>query len=165
MDIDRAWLASLVEDGRVRTEIYTDPSVFDAEMERIFARTWVYVAHESEIGEPGDYKTVTVGTQPVIVACRRDRSCLAARSRRAGRDGVETQVLEARQPLVQARKASAHRLEISLAPVEARQFGDSHQLPARQRLHGVAFTSLPSCFLPLSEVFRRSFGPGRPAGP
>jgi phenylpropionate dioxygenase-like ring-hydroxylating dioxygenase large terminal subunit len=67
MSIDTAWLASLVEEGRVRTAIYTEPQVFDAEMERIFARTWVYLAHESEIAEPGDYKTVTIATQPVIV--------------------------------------------------------------------------------------------------
>jgi phenylpropionate dioxygenase-like ring-hydroxylating dioxygenase large terminal subunit len=67
MSVDSAWLASLVEDGRIRTAVYTDPRVFDAEMERIFARTWVYVAHESEIAEPGDYKTVTIATQPLIV--------------------------------------------------------------------------------------------------
>ena len=62
-----AWPANLVEAGRVRTGIYTDPRVFDAEMERIFARTWVYVAHESEIPQPGDYKTTTIAMQPVIV--------------------------------------------------------------------------------------------------
>jgi phenylpropionate dioxygenase-like ring-hydroxylating dioxygenase large terminal subunit len=64
---ETTWPASLVEEGRVRTGIYTDPRVFDAEMERIFARTWVYVAHESEIPEPGDFKTTTVATQPIIV--------------------------------------------------------------------------------------------------
>jgi len=73
MSIDATWLGSLVEDGRVRTEIYTDPRVFEAEMARIFARTWVYVAHESEIAEPGDYKTVTIGTQPVIAVRDKDR--------------------------------------------------------------------------------------------
>ncbi len=72
-DIDGAWLASLVEEGRVRAEIYTDPRVFEAEMARIFARTWVYVAHESEIPEPGDYKTVTLGTQPIIVVRDKER--------------------------------------------------------------------------------------------
>lgn len=73
MTVDTEWLVSLVEDGRVRTEIYTGPRVFDAEMERIFARTWVYVAHESEIAEPGDYKTVTLGTQPVMVVRDKER--------------------------------------------------------------------------------------------
>lgn len=58
---------SLVEEARVRREIYTDPTVFDAEIERIFGRTWVYVGHESEVAAPGDYKTTTVGTEPVIL--------------------------------------------------------------------------------------------------
>lgn len=52
---------------RVHTRAYTDPDIFEMEMERIFARTWVYVGHESEIPEPGNYKTSHVGRQPVIV--------------------------------------------------------------------------------------------------
>jgi phenylpropionate dioxygenase-like ring-hydroxylating dioxygenase large terminal subunit len=53
---------------RVRTDIYTDPSVFELEMQRIFETTWVYVAHESELPAPGDYITTTIGTQPAIVS-------------------------------------------------------------------------------------------------
>jgi benzoate/toluate 1,2-dioxygenase alpha subunit len=63
-------------DGRFRVSrrAYTDPSVFDREMKQIFERTWVYVAHESEIEEPGAYKTSYIGVQPVIVSRGRDRS-------------------------------------------------------------------------------------------
>ncbi len=53
---------------RVHTRAYTDPAVFEAEMERIFSRTWVYIGHESEIPHPGDYKTAHIGRQPVIVS-------------------------------------------------------------------------------------------------
>lgn len=56
------------EKGRVHSRIYTDPVVFDAEMRRIFYSTWVFVAHESEIPEVGDYKTTYIGRVPVIVA-------------------------------------------------------------------------------------------------
>jgi phenylpropionate dioxygenase-like ring-hydroxylating dioxygenase large terminal subunit len=59
------------EDGRnfrVDTRAYTNREVFEAEMQRIFERTWVYVAHESEIQKPGDFKTTTVGRNPVIVS-------------------------------------------------------------------------------------------------
>ena len=66
--LERVDFGSLVEEGRVRTDIYTDPAVFDAEMERIFGSTWVYVGHTSEIPEPGDYKTTSIGTEPVIVS-------------------------------------------------------------------------------------------------
>lgn len=67
--------ADLVDDGdlfRLHTRIYADPEVFEAEMTRIFETTWVYVAHESEVPEPGDYKTVTIGRQPVIVSRHED---------------------------------------------------------------------------------------------
>jgi benzoate/toluate 1,2-dioxygenase subunit alpha len=63
----RAWFGTLVEEDRVHGAVYSDPEVFAAEMELVFARTWVYVAHVSEIAAPGDYKTAHVGTQPVIV--------------------------------------------------------------------------------------------------
>jgi phenylpropionate dioxygenase-like ring-hydroxylating dioxygenase large terminal subunit len=58
---------ALVQDERVHRKIYTDAEVFDAEMERIFERTWVFVGHESEVATAGDYKTVSIGTQPAIM--------------------------------------------------------------------------------------------------
>lgn len=61
------------DDFRVRTQIYCDPAVFDDEMRDIFEKTWVYVAHESELPNPGDYKVAAVGRLPVIVSRDRDR--------------------------------------------------------------------------------------------
>jgi nitrite reductase/ring-hydroxylating ferredoxin subunit len=57
----------LVTDRAVHRRVYVDPAVFDAEMARIFGRVWVYVGHESEVREPGDYKTSWIGRQPVIL--------------------------------------------------------------------------------------------------
>lgn len=62
---------SLMEGDRVKGRAYTDPEIFAQEMERIFYRTWVWVAHESELPEKGSFKTAQVGLQPVIVT--RDR--------------------------------------------------------------------------------------------
>lgn len=62
---------SLLEGDRVAGRAYTDPEIFAQEMERIFYRTWVWVAHESELPEKGSFKTAQVGQQPVIVT--RDR--------------------------------------------------------------------------------------------
>ncbi len=59
--------AALVQDGRVHRDAYTDPAVFAAEMQRIFRDSWVYVGHDSEIPRPGDYKTTTMGTEPVVL--------------------------------------------------------------------------------------------------
>jgi len=55
-------------DFKVSTRIYSDGAIFEEELERIFERTWVYVAHESEVQEPGDYLTTYIGRQPVIVS-------------------------------------------------------------------------------------------------
>jgi len=61
----------LVKHDRVHTSLYTDPAIFDDEMEKVFYSTWVWVGHASEIPEAGSFKTTYVGKQPVIVA--RDR--------------------------------------------------------------------------------------------
>lgn len=64
-------LSDLVRADRVHTSLYTDPAVFDEEMDRIFSNCWVWVAHVSEVKEPGDFKSTHVGRQPVVVV--RDR--------------------------------------------------------------------------------------------
>ncbi|HXG36282.1 MAG TPA: aromatic ring-hydroxylating dioxygenase subunit alpha [Dehalococcoidia bacterium] len=52
----------------VHTRAYSDPEIFELEMQKIFHRSWVYVGHESEIPEGGDYKTTFIGRHPVILA-------------------------------------------------------------------------------------------------
>lgn len=64
-------LAGLVQPDRVHTSLYTDPAIFELEMDRIFNNTWVWVAHASELPEVGSFKSHWVGRQPVIVV--RDR--------------------------------------------------------------------------------------------
>ncbi len=64
-------LADLVQKDRVHTSLYTDPALFEQEMDKVFSSTWVWVAHASEIPEAGSYKTTFVGRQPVVVV--RDR--------------------------------------------------------------------------------------------
>lgn len=82
--------AELIDDHprefRFHGSVYTDPQVFDGEMERIFERTWVYVGHESELPAPGDYKTTVVGTQPLILTRHEDERiyCLYNRCRHRG---------------------------------------------------------------------------------
>lgn len=58
----------ITEDWRVHGSIYRDPEVFAEETAKIFKRSWLYLAHESQIPEPGDYTTTYAGTQPVIVS-------------------------------------------------------------------------------------------------
>ncbi|MFP6748032.1 MAG: aromatic ring-hydroxylating dioxygenase subunit alpha [Alphaproteobacteria bacterium] len=57
---------------RVDRRIYTDPDVFAAELSNIFERTWVYLCHESQIAEHGDYYATYIGAQPVFAIRQED---------------------------------------------------------------------------------------------
>lgn len=59
--------ATQLKEDLVPVEIYNDPAVFQAEIERIFMRSWVFVAHETEIPKPGDFVQRRLGLDPVIV--------------------------------------------------------------------------------------------------
>ena len=57
----------LIQDGRIHRSVYTSEALFRREMHNIFARTWVFVGHESEIPAPGDFVTRHFGGRPVII--------------------------------------------------------------------------------------------------
>jgi fatty-acyl-CoA synthase len=60
-------LSRLIDADRVHGSLYTDPAIFQTELERIWYRTWVFVGHVSEIPEPGDYVVKSIGPQPVVM--------------------------------------------------------------------------------------------------
>ena len=64
-------IAALVEPDRVHRKAYVDPDIFELEMERIFERLWIYVGHESQVKNPGDFYLARVGRQPMMMV--RDR--------------------------------------------------------------------------------------------
>jgi phenylpropionate dioxygenase-like ring-hydroxylating dioxygenase large terminal subunit len=59
--------ARLIRPDRVHGSLYTDPRVFADELARIWYRTWVYVGHESEVRQPGDYVRKSLGLQDIIM--------------------------------------------------------------------------------------------------
>jgi phenylpropionate dioxygenase-like ring-hydroxylating dioxygenase large terminal subunit len=71
---DARALTALVESDRVHRDVYCDPEVFQLEMERLWARTWVYVGHASQVPKPGDYFTCDIAAQPVIMVRHSDDS-------------------------------------------------------------------------------------------
>jgi anthranilate 1,2-dioxygenase (deaminating, decarboxylating) large subunit len=52
---------------RVARDMFTEPELYDLEMELIFEKTWIYACHESEIANPHDFFTLRAGRQPMIV--------------------------------------------------------------------------------------------------
>jgi benzoate/toluate 1,2-dioxygenase alpha subunit len=71
---DSAALARLVQPDRVHRDVYTDPEVFQLEMERLWSRAWVYAGHASQIPREGDFLTVDIAGQPLIVLRHTDGS-------------------------------------------------------------------------------------------
>jgi phenylpropionate dioxygenase-like ring-hydroxylating dioxygenase large terminal subunit len=65
-DNDEA-LAALVEDRRVHRDVYIDPELFELERERLFAATWQYVGHASEVPATGDYRTLDLAGKPLLM--------------------------------------------------------------------------------------------------
>lgn len=53
---------------RVHRSSMTSQQVFETERERIFGHSWLYVGHESEVRDPGDYVRRPVGGRPVFMA-------------------------------------------------------------------------------------------------
>lgn len=69
-----AALAGLYQNGRVHRDAYISEEIFQLEMERIFARSWLYVGHDSQIPKEGDYITLTLAGSPVIMLRHTDGS-------------------------------------------------------------------------------------------
>jgi len=51
----------------VDRRIFTDPGLFELELEHIFEGSWLYLAHESQLPQPGDWFTLHMGRQPVVL--------------------------------------------------------------------------------------------------
>jgi len=57
--------------GKIDRRIFSEPSVYDEEMEKIFARAWLMIGHESLVPKVDDYFHTYMGEDPVILT--RDR--------------------------------------------------------------------------------------------
>ncbi|WP_407147088.1 aromatic ring-hydroxylating dioxygenase subunit alpha [Bradyrhizobium sp. ORS 86] len=67
-----AAIRALVRDQEVHRDVYVSEEVFQLEMEHMFPNSWVYVGHDSQVPNAGDYFGTTIGTQPVLMVRHTD---------------------------------------------------------------------------------------------
>jgi benzoate/toluate 1,2-dioxygenase subunit alpha len=77
-----------VKRDRVHRDIYEDPAIFELEMDRVFAHAWVYVGHESQVPNVGDFFCANIGTQPLVMARHTDNKVYVLHNR-CGHRGVQ----------------------------------------------------------------------------
>jgi phenylpropionate dioxygenase-like ring-hydroxylating dioxygenase large terminal subunit len=60
------------DEGWVSAAIYSDPQIYQQELEQVFSRMWLFVGHTSQIPSPGDFVRSRMGEEQVIVTRGRD---------------------------------------------------------------------------------------------
>ena len=57
------------EKGIVSASIFVEHDIYKREIEQIFARSWLYLCHESQVSQPGDFTAARMGEDGLLV-CR-----------------------------------------------------------------------------------------------
>ena len=58
---------ALVQPDQVHRDLYLREDIFALEMERLWARAWLFVGHDSQVPQAGDAWATTLGGQPVMM--------------------------------------------------------------------------------------------------
>jgi benzoate/toluate 1,2-dioxygenase alpha subunit len=62
-----AAIRALVRDDAVHRDVYINPQLFDLEMERLWRSAWTYIGHDSQVPNAGDFHTVNIARQPLLM--------------------------------------------------------------------------------------------------
>ncbi len=70
--MNAAEINALIEPERVHRDVYISQDIYRLEMRHLFSNTWVFVGHDSQTPNKGDYITTQIGDQPVIMVRHSD---------------------------------------------------------------------------------------------
>jgi ethylbenzene dioxygenase alpha subunit len=66
-----------LDKGSLSRRVYWDQRIYEQELEKIFARSWLFLAHESQLQKTGDYLTTYMAEDNVIAVRQKDGSIKA----------------------------------------------------------------------------------------
>ena len=56
-----------LDHGLVSREIYVNEAIYQQELEQIYARAWLFIGHESQVPNPGDFVVSRMGEEEVLL--------------------------------------------------------------------------------------------------
>ena len=71
-DALHARIDALIRPQQVHRDVYTSPEVYQLEMKHLFPNAWVYIGHDSQTPNKGDYITAQIGDQPLLMVRHTD---------------------------------------------------------------------------------------------
>jgi len=118
---------------------YTDPLLYEQELAEVYGRSWILVGHASELAQPGQYLTLDIGLEPVVVV--------------RGYDGV----LRAMSNVCRHRastilEGAGHVKRVMRCPYHAWTYDLDGQLAAAPQARGFACLDRDSIALPQFKV-------------
>lgn len=138
---------------------YTDKSVFDTELEKVFAHSWQYVGHVERVSKPGDYFVTKVAGESLLITRSSDGDlnvlfnvCAHRAARVAAGEGCKERfscpyhgwTYDAKGRLLHAPNAE------QVAGMRIQDYALSRC--AVEEVHGLIFVNLDSKCAPLAEL-------------
>lgn len=74
-------VTALIENDRVHRDVYINQEIFELEQEHLFRKAWLYLCHDSQVPNKGDYYSTEIAGEPLIAVRHDDDSVQVMRNR------------------------------------------------------------------------------------